>query len=366
MYRNQYRRIVAKMIEKDGEMKCLDFLKKLKNAAESKTDEFETLKSQFLSTTKKNFESPKKVFENFHDDFYPPEQVPSSIEEENANETNSEHPQQPQDVPQHILEEVSPEKKKKPTENFNESTLSTTEVQNGLIKGEVFVGDTSVSIDPSITSSSSQTPIPDFENVTETVKQSIADIISINIDSNITPPVSSPTSTPFSTEAIQELSRTSVKSELEEIDDYMVFAEPPIKKPKTEYNETFAFEHPSTSILKEICKKLNLEYSYDAYKFWGEIIFENILPVSDNIKTHSFKSKNIFACIAPPEKIEEFCTSNNVFYEHIEFIAKYLSCRIGIYENGILSKFGKWENNDNALTLILLLEGELYSVVQDL
>uniref|UniRef100_A0A914QBX0 Uncharacterized protein n=1 Tax=Panagrolaimus davidi TaxID=227884 RepID=A0A914QBX0_9BILA len=90
--------------------------------------------------------------------------------------------------------------------------------------------DKSVSINPSITSSSSQTRTPDSENVTQTVKQSITDITSINIDSNITPPIPSPISTPFSTETIQESSRSSVKSELEEIDDYMVVVEPPNKK----------------------------------------------------------------------------------------------------------------------------------------
>uniref|UniRef100_A0A914P1F8 Uncharacterized protein n=1 Tax=Panagrolaimus davidi TaxID=227884 RepID=A0A914P1F8_9BILA len=252
--------------------------------------------------------------------------------------------------------------------------IKTEEKEN--IKGKVVVyGDTSVSIDPSITSSSAQTPIPYSENVIETVKQSIADITSINIDSNITPPVSSPTSTPFSTEAIQESSRSNVKRELEEIDDCMVVVEPPIKKPKTEYNETFAFEHPSTSILKEICKKLNLEYSHGAYQFWADIVFQNVVPASNNIQSHSFKSKNIFAClcqfftgktkscflfqhainsalfddlnasgIMPLKEIEKFCTSNIVFDEHVEFIAKYLSCRIGIFENGILRKFGKWQN----------------------
>uniref|UniRef100_A0A914P4E6 Uncharacterized protein n=1 Tax=Panagrolaimus davidi TaxID=227884 RepID=A0A914P4E6_9BILA len=149
------------MIKKDGETKVQKFLKKLKNAAEFQTDEFEILKSQFLSTTKKtdDVQSPKKVCENFYeDDFDENFQVPPSIEEENANETNI----QKKSLSTSVVDKVV------------ESTLSTTEVQNGLIKGQVVIGDTSVSIDPSITSSSYQTPTPDSESVIETVKQSIA------------------------------------------------------------------------------------------------------------------------------------------------------------------------------------------------
>uniref|UniRef100_A0A914P880 Uncharacterized protein n=1 Tax=Panagrolaimus davidi TaxID=227884 RepID=A0A914P880_9BILA len=180
----------------------------------------------------------------------------------------------------------------------------------------------------------------------------------------------------------------------------MIIDEPVAKKPKIEpiNSETFSFNQPSAATLKEMCKKMNVKYCNDAYKFWGEIIFENILPASNNIKTHSTKSENIFACfsqfftgnvsscyflqdvinkafceeliesgIEPSETVQVFIDIT-VSEEHLKFIAKFLSCKIGIYGNGNLKKYGNWKNRDKSdvLTLILSFENGLYSVVLDL
>uniref|UniRef100_A0A914PKG8 FLYWCH-type domain-containing protein n=1 Tax=Panagrolaimus davidi TaxID=227884 RepID=A0A914PKG8_9BILA len=206
------------------------------------------------------------------------------------------------------------------------------------------------------------------------------------------------------TENFEEPSQSSVKREFDdEFDDCIFINETAAKKRKIDFdnNEIFSFERPSTLTLKEMCKKLKIEYKNDVYKFWGDIVFEKITPFSKNVKTHSFKSKNIFACLSQfftgtnescfdiqyiiskafrddlietgemsRAKIDELSFFTTVTDEHIEFISKFLFCKIGIYENGILKKYGNWENqnqnNSDVLNLILSFENGFFSVVLDL
>uniref|UniRef100_A0AC34FGJ9 Uncharacterized protein n=1 Tax=Panagrolaimus sp. ES5 TaxID=591445 RepID=A0AC34FGJ9_9BILA len=65
-------------------------------------------------------------------------------------------------------------------------------------------------------------------------------------------------------------------------------------------------------------------------------------------------------------EIVEAFTNLTVTDEYIEFIAKFLSCRIEIYENGRLKKFGKRETENKIFTLVLALENGRYSVVLNL
>uniref|UniRef100_A0AC35GHB2 Uncharacterized protein n=1 Tax=Panagrolaimus sp. PS1159 TaxID=55785 RepID=A0AC35GHB2_9BILA len=67
-------------------------------------------------------------------------------------------------------------------------------------------------------------------------------------------------------------------------------------------------------------------------------------------------------------EIERIYISYAVSDKHLKFITTFLSCKIGIYENGILKKYGNWENQNNidVLTLILSFENGLYSVVLNL
>uniref|UniRef100_A0AC35GWU2 Uncharacterized protein n=1 Tax=Panagrolaimus sp. PS1159 TaxID=55785 RepID=A0AC35GWU2_9BILA len=290
------------------------------------------------------------------------------------------------------------------TSILNESSVSTTDIENESNLEEPLANDTTVNIDSENvllsppTSSSSLTENGPTINMNSTL---ISDLLISNDttsaeNSNIT----STSQTPISEENVPESVRTSVKRELDDEDDCMIIDEPFAKKPKIEptNSETFSFDQPSAATLKEMCKKLNVKYCNDAYKFWGEIIFENILPASDNIKTHSIKSKNIFACFSQfftgkvnscyflqdiinkafcEELIEsgiETSETEQIFLDytvsdrHLKFIAKFLSCKIGIYENGILKKYGNWEiqNYTDILNLILSFENGLYSVVLDL
>uniref|UniRef100_A0A914YX43 Apea-like HEPN domain-containing protein n=1 Tax=Panagrolaimus superbus TaxID=310955 RepID=A0A914YX43_9BILA len=194
--------------------------------------------------------------------------------------------------------------------------------------------------------------------------------------------------------------RSSVKSEIDDPAYCMVFAEPPAKRPKTESSnseETVAFDHPSASILKKVCGKLNIEYSHDAYQLWGNIIFNNISASSDNIQTHELKSLNIYACLSlfftgkidncfliqhvintahrgdlitsdslTQAEIDEIFTRATVTNEQIEFISSFLSCRIGIYHGSNLNKYGNWKDENIALTLILSFIDGMYSIVLDL
>uniref|UniRef100_A0A914QM82 Reverse transcriptase n=1 Tax=Panagrolaimus davidi TaxID=227884 RepID=A0A914QM82_9BILA len=217
---------------------------------------------------------------------------------------------------------------------------------------------------------------------------------------NITQP-SIPSSEPDS-DLVENIPEPSnVKSEIDDNEFCIILNEPSAKKPKLEPSNDepiFSFNHPSAFTLKDICKKLKIEYSHGAYKFWSDIVFQKIISSPENIQTHAFKSQNIFACfsqfftgksdsdfllyylintafrddlistgVLSRLEIDSICSSNIVSDQLLEFVAKFLPCRIGIYENAILKKFGKWETeNDALITLILLFENGFYSVVLDL
>uniref|UniRef100_A0A914Z483 Uncharacterized protein n=1 Tax=Panagrolaimus superbus TaxID=310955 RepID=A0A914Z483_9BILA len=113
--------------------------------------------------------------------------------------------------------------------------------------------------------------------------------------------LSQQSSSPVSTEvAFDSTVNSSIKREFNDSDYCMVIDEPAAKKQKTECNdlEVFPFNLPSNSILKEMCDKLKIDYHRDAYKFWGDIAFENVPVFSQNIQTHSIKSPNIFICLS--------------------------------------------------------------------
>uniref|UniRef100_A0A914Z5Z9 Uncharacterized protein n=1 Tax=Panagrolaimus superbus TaxID=310955 RepID=A0A914Z5Z9_9BILA len=178
----------------------------------------------------------------------------------------------------------------------------------------------------------------------------------------------------------------------------MVIDEPAAKKQKTEIciDENFPFDLPSNSILKEMCDKLKIDYHRDAYKFWGDIAFENVPVSSQNILTHSIKSPNIFICLSlfftgeitkcysiqdtiytafrdeliakgsNVEKADQLFACTTVSDKHLKFIAKFLSCRIGIYEDSKIKKYGNWKNENGSLALILSFVDGMYSVVLDM
>uniref|UniRef100_A0AC34FUD7 Uncharacterized protein n=1 Tax=Panagrolaimus sp. ES5 TaxID=591445 RepID=A0AC34FUD7_9BILA len=126
----------------------------------------------------------------------------------------------------------------------------------------------------------------------------------------------------------------------------------------------FVFEKPSTLMLNEICAKLHIEYCSRAEKMWEQIMFDKIdtetLPkqiLIHHLKTQNFyqilskffigktkQHKQIKAALidafrdklissgeASSKKFDKLYL-DTVTDEHLSFIAKYLSCRILIFE----------------------------------
>jgi hypothetical protein len=161
---------------------------------------------------------------------------------------------------------------------------------------------------------------------------------------------------------------------------------------------SFVFHRPSDSELKEKCKNLKIEYNPAAGKIWEAIVFQTITLTSNNLKTHDFKSPNVYACFSlfftgkiekchsildtvstafraelintgtlSQAEIDKLFVNTTATDEHLNFISKFLSCRIGIFENGKLKKFGNWKGQEkNALTILLSFSDGQYSIVLDL
>uniref|UniRef100_A0A914XSA9 Polysaccharide biosynthesis domain-containing protein n=1 Tax=Panagrolaimus superbus TaxID=310955 RepID=A0A914XSA9_9BILA len=165
---------------------------------------------------------------------------------------------------------------------------------------------------------------------------------------------------------------------------------------------TFLFEKPSVSALKNICNKLDIKYCKEAMNFWKEIKFIHIDTVSTNIQTQKFKTKNFYKILSnfftgkfcdydqiyyainmafgeklladdqlSYEEIDLLCSSFTVTEKHFKFIAKFIPCRILIFDSDSDKKeprkFGKWKNDcRNILTLVLSFSNRKYSVVLNL
>uniref|UniRef100_A0AC34GWN0 SPK domain-containing protein n=1 Tax=Panagrolaimus sp. ES5 TaxID=591445 RepID=A0AC34GWN0_9BILA len=225
------------------------------------------------------------------------------------------------------------------------------------------------------------------------LEQSINENTSTSIDSNSTSSTQQQLSSPVEPPAEAPAGRASVKREFSDPDYCIVIDEPAAKRTKTEAItktvETYSFDHPSASILKQICEKLKIKYDHEAYIFWGRIMFNKFAALTDNIQTHEFKSSNFFACLSlfftgkirkchliedtvksafcimSDSEADQIFSNSTVTDEQIEFFAKFLSCRIGIYQGQELKKYGNWETENNDLPLILSFIDEMYSVVLD-
>uniref|UniRef100_A0A914PMF3 SPK domain-containing protein n=1 Tax=Panagrolaimus davidi TaxID=227884 RepID=A0A914PMF3_9BILA len=290
------------------------------------------------------------------------------------------------------------------TSMLDESSLSTME-------NDMTSGDTSIHSNNSLPQMSTPALIENIPTSSRTiVKRETVSNNNTNDENSVESSVNATTanpdlsftplnvSTPALTENIPAWARSRVKREAadDDSDDCMIILEPPSKRHKIVYIERFSFYHPSTDVLEAMCEKVDVRYSHDAFRFWVEVLIDEIPAISSNIQTHSFKSSNIFACLTQfftgkvdrcfkvqdslstafrnelkasgelsNADIDQICSNNTVTEKYLEFITKFLSCRIGIYENETLKKFGKWETEENALALILSFENGLYSVVLD-
>uniref|UniRef100_A0A914PGS5 Uncharacterized protein n=1 Tax=Panagrolaimus davidi TaxID=227884 RepID=A0A914PGS5_9BILA len=174
------------------------------------------------------------------------------------------------------------------TSVLHETTLSTTDVEN-----ESYLEDneTTVNIDSKNGLSSPQTSSSTENGPTNnlsTINMNSSSDLPFSTDttstahSNITS--SNQTNTPISDENVPASVRTNFKREFDDQEDCMIIDKPVSKKPKIEpiNSETFSFDQPSAATLKEMCKKLNVKYCNEAYKFWGDIIFENNFKTTAN------------------------------------------------------------------------------------
>uniref|UniRef100_A0AC34FRK1 Uncharacterized protein n=1 Tax=Panagrolaimus sp. ES5 TaxID=591445 RepID=A0AC34FRK1_9BILA len=261
------------------------------------------------------------------------------------------------------------------------------------------LNDSSVSLSTSMLNESNLSSTTDMEDES-ILERSIIENTITSIESTSTSSPQQQSSDPALVQSASEsvkLASSRVKREFGDSDYCMILDEPAVKKPKSEATantvETYSFDHPSASILKKLCDKLNIKYSHDAYKLWANIIFNKISASSDNIKTHEISSSNIFACLSlilsgnpdnsfliqhiintafcnasdslSRSEVNQIFTTTTVTNEQTEFIAEFLACRIGIYENRKLKKFGNWKDENVALTLILSFVDGMYSVVLD-
>uniref|UniRef100_A0A914Q8H8 Uncharacterized protein n=1 Tax=Panagrolaimus davidi TaxID=227884 RepID=A0A914Q8H8_9BILA len=162
----------------------------------------------------------------------------------------------------------------------------------------------------------------------------------------------------------------------------------------------FSFQKPSITKLKDICTKLNVKYRNKGGRLWNKFKFDQIDTVmeSSNIGIHYFQTENVYEILSKfftgntnqYKKIQKTIIDafrenmvssgelsmkkfnklylNTVTDEHFDFITKFLSCRIIIfdYEKGI-RKYGKWKNPESKrLTLVISLYNGLYSIVLSL
>uniref|UniRef100_A0AC34FF33 Uncharacterized protein n=1 Tax=Panagrolaimus sp. ES5 TaxID=591445 RepID=A0AC34FF33_9BILA len=172
---------------------------------------------------------------------------------------------------------------------------------------------------------------------------------------------------------------------------------------------SYKFNHPSTYWLENVCKKLELTFSFSAYCLWAEIQISQfketskpqnvqyfksgkssgfralsyLLSGSENKKVKNiickyffdnFKSLGIFGghdfsvLTHDSEVVKKFIFAEQFTPELWEITAKWLNCRIGIFENTVFIKHGDWCKSDDTkiITLLFKKENENYSIVKSL
>uniref|UniRef100_A0AC34G533 Uncharacterized protein n=1 Tax=Panagrolaimus sp. ES5 TaxID=591445 RepID=A0AC34G533_9BILA len=177
-------------------------------------------------------------------------------------------------------------------------------------------------------------------------------------------------------------------------------AEEEVKRNEIPKSETIlSFKKPSISLLKEICKKLNIGYRVEATKFWETIELKEINIASKNIHSTAisgnfykilsyfftgkfgdynpiyyainmaFGKKLIAEGEMSGNEINLLCRSFKITEKHFKFITKFLSCKILIFDfnnNNNVKKYGDWKNDNNAFTLVLSFSNRKYSIVVNL
>uniref|UniRef100_A0AC35EX47 Uncharacterized protein n=1 Tax=Panagrolaimus sp. PS1159 TaxID=55785 RepID=A0AC35EX47_9BILA len=167
---------------------------------------------------------------------------------------------------------------------------------------------------------------------------------------------------------------------------------------KNEYDPDpaiLSFKRPSEGALMSACRKVGLVYDDAAYVFWANNINVKLVKaLSDSIQpgpwSNGFDCLSLFLTGSHKFGPQMQVNVNPKWYsdpvlkanynneqqkqmllkfndEHFKLIAHWLSCRIGVYENGILKKYGDWTSmNSNELIILIAKDGERYAPVYGL
>uniref|UniRef100_A0AC35F064 Uncharacterized protein n=1 Tax=Panagrolaimus sp. PS1159 TaxID=55785 RepID=A0AC35F064_9BILA len=170
-------------------------------------------------------------------------------------------------------------------------------------------------------------------------------------------------------------------------------------KIEKESNATvFNFHKPSNSVLEKICTKLNIEYCKKVEKLWKKIIFNqiDIETMPSNIETGKFETENFYGILSKlftgkstqnvqiqetivgafrqklvdsgeisSKKFSKLYLNNTAMTdEQFQFVARFLHCRILVFHEEEIKKFGRWNaTSSDRITLVLSFSDGKYSIV---
>uniref|UniRef100_A0AC34FKH9 Uncharacterized protein n=1 Tax=Panagrolaimus sp. ES5 TaxID=591445 RepID=A0AC34FKH9_9BILA len=150
---------------------------------------------------------------------------------------------------------------------------------------------------------------------------------------------------------------------------------------------------PGVAKIRAACKKLDLAYSNaEVFQFWGTINIEHVRSNSSNIvsgqRLDGFECLALFftgshipgfeLCVRINKKLENDTVmkaqyndsqrlrmSHTFCEDHFKLVSNWISCKIGVYENGRIKKYGDWSRSND---LVILIEkiGYLYAPVLEI
>uniref|UniRef100_A0A914PLV0 Uncharacterized protein n=1 Tax=Panagrolaimus davidi TaxID=227884 RepID=A0A914PLV0_9BILA len=160
------------------------------------------------------------------------------------------------------------------------------------------------------------------------------------------------------------------------------------------YPAILSFKRPSEGTLMSACRKVGIVYDAAAYLFWANNIKVKLVKAhSDSIQpepwSNGFDCLSLFLTGSHQNGAQMQLNVNQKLYdsvmkanyndeqlirmfvkfndEHFTLIVHWLSCKIGVYENGILKKYGDWTSTtSNELIVLIAKNGETYAPVYGL
>uniref|UniRef100_A0AC35GH29 PARP-type domain-containing protein n=1 Tax=Panagrolaimus sp. PS1159 TaxID=55785 RepID=A0AC35GH29_9BILA len=163
----------------------------------------------------------------------------------------------------------------------------------------------------------------------------------------------------------------------------------------------FDFHKPSNSMFEKICTKLNIEYCNKVEKLWKKIIFNqiDIETMPSIIETEKFETENFYGILSKlftgkstqnvqiqetivgafrqklvdsgeisSKKFDNLYLNNTAMTdEQYQFVARFLHCRILVFHEEEIKKFGRWNStSSDRITLVFSFSDGKYSIVLNL